>query len=518
MVISRRSLLGGFAGVVAGLGPVLAEAPRNSPRPDPRPLSRGAGLSPAGGTRVVAASASDLVAAAKLGGEVAYVVADAKTGLVLETMAPEAPLPPASTAKAMTALYALEHLAPDQHFQTRLLATGPVSGGVIRGDLVLAGGGDPTLSTDDLAALARALRGQGITAVEGRFLLWGGALPYAAEIAGGQPVHVGYNPAVSGLNLNYNRVHFEWRRASGGYSLALDARSATRTPKVYTARVQLAQRARPLFTYAAEGGREEWTVARDSLGNGGSRWLPVRMPELYAGDVFQTLARAEGLALPAPEIARRLPAGTVLASHSSVPLREMLRDMLRFSTNITAEAIGLATTLARGGLGAGGGGIAASAGAMSGWLADRSGGALSAGGTLRAAAGGAARFTDHSGLGADARVSTSGMVAALLRLGPGVGLRGILRDIPMRDASGKEVTGHPVKVRAKTGTLNFVSTLAGYMTAPDGTELAFAIFTGDVARRAALGPAEAAEGSAAWVRRSKVMQQNLIERWAAVYG
>ena len=53
----------------------------------------------------------------------------------------------------------------------------------------------------------------------------------------------------------------------------------------------------------------------------------------------------------------------------------------------------------------------------------------------------------------------------------------------MRDANGKVDKGHPVRVRAKTGTLNFVSALAGFLTAPDGTELAFAIFTSDLPRR-----------------------------------
>ena len=72
-------------------------------------------------------------------------------------------------------------------------------------------------------------------------------------------------------------------------------------------------------------------------GRPGSRWLPVRRPELYAGDVFQTLCRAKGLALPTPEVIDNLPPGEIAASHSSPPLVDILRGMLHYSTNLTAE-------------------------------------------------------------------------------------------------------------------------------------------------------------------------------------
>jgi D-alanyl-D-alanine carboxypeptidase/D-alanyl-D-alanine-endopeptidase (penicillin-binding protein 4) len=53
-------------------------------------------------------------------------------------------LPPASVAKALTSLYALDTLGADHRFQTRVMATGSVIGGVLKGDLILVGGGDHT--------------------------------------------------------------------------------------------------------------------------------------------------------------------------------------------------------------------------------------------------------------------------------------------------------------------------------------------------------------------------------------
>lgn len=454
-----------------------------------------------GGAGWAAGVAEDLVAQAGLSGEVSYLVADLKSGLVLESRNPNLGMPPASTAKAITSLYALETLGPEYRFRTRVIATGPVRGGTLEGDLVLAGGGDPTLSTDDLGDLAARLVAKGVRAVRGRLLVWGGALPYAAQIAGDQPVYVSYNPSVSGLILNFNRVYFEWRRAGSGYQLGMDARGERFQPRAYSTDVALAQRQSPLFTYSEQGGKEHWTVAAGALGRGGSRWLPVRHPELYAGDVFQTLARAQGLDLPAPQPVSSLPRGEILVERGSDPLGRILVDMLKYSTNVTAEAVGMTTSVARGAPAA----LGRSGASMSGWLTQRLGG-------------GGARFVDHSGLGAETRISASEMVHALAALGPRVGLRGLMKGFKLRDDDGKILQNQSLRVDAKTGTLNFVSSLAGYMTAPDGTELVFAIFTGDLARRRAAAQVEQPAGGRDWVRRSKILQSRLIERWAALYG
>jgi D-alanyl-D-alanine carboxypeptidase/D-alanyl-D-alanine-endopeptidase (penicillin-binding protein 4) len=51
-------------------------------------------------------------------------------------------------------------------------------------------------------------------------------------------------------------------------------------------------------------------------------------------------------------------------------------------------------------------------------------------------------------------------------------LRGLMRDIPVLDDAGNHPRS-PAEVVAKTGTLNFVSTLAGYVQIPSGRSLAF---------------------------------------------
>lgn len=492
MRLTRRGVMGGL---IAGWGVrALAEAPFVSPLPQVRP----AGLSSVPAAAVATRTAEALIAEAKLGGEVSFVLADLKTGAVLAERQGGRRMPPASTAKAITALYALDRLGAGHRFATRILATGPVSDGRVRGDLILAGGGDPTLSTDHLGDMAARLAALGVKLVEGRFCVWAGALPYLDEIDRDQPEWLGYNPAVSGLNLNFNRVNFKWKPVGGDYETVFDAEGERFVPPVHVARMKVVARDLPVYTYAQSGTVEDWTVSRAALGKGGSRWLPVRRPDLYAGDVFRTLVGAHGIDLPAPEVLADLPDGAELLRREGEPLPDVLRDMLKFSTNLTAEAVGMAASL-RSGVG----GHAASAAAMGDWLRGVTGG-------------NAAHFVDHSGLGGASRVTALEMAGALRQLGPAAGLGAILKPVKFKDAADLGAGRAPQRVVAKTGTLNFVSGLVGYLTTAAGEERVFAIHAADVARRDAVPMAdrERPPGASGWAKRARRMQLRLLGSWA----
>ncbi|MFY0618332.1 D-alanyl-D-alanine carboxypeptidase/D-alanyl-D-alanine endopeptidase [Shimia sp.] len=493
---SRRAFL---SLSVASLGsPLWADAPSRSLRPVLRP----AGVSSA--QKASAPAADALIRDSGVSGRVSYAVARAGETAVLEAHEAGKGLPPASVTKVLTALYALSYLGPRHRFVTSLVAVGEVQNGVLRGDLVLRGGGDPTLDTNGLADLARTLKASGIREVTGKFLVWGGALPTASRIDKKQPDHAGYNPALSGVALNYNRVHFEWKRASTSYTVSMDARSNKYRPEVRVAEMKIVNRSAPVYTYSSQGGRDKWTVAKGALGKGGARWLPVRQPEIYAGEVFLTLARAHGVVLKAPKVAQSAPRGTVIARHQSSDLRTILKGMLKYSTNITAELVGMAATQARG---TSFSTLKGSADAMNAWAKEQLG--------MQDAA-----LVDHSGLGEASRVRADEMALMLAQAGQHEILRPILKDISLRDANGRVNKAHPLKVKAKTGTLHFVSALAGYVTASDGKELAFAIFEADVgARDRLIGPdRERPKGARTWNGRAKKLQQKLIERWGVVYG
>lgn len=492
---SRRAFLGGALASVAGTS-AFALAPEVSLRPLMRPGDL---------FRQAVPTVSDLLSEADLGGQVGFAVADAFTGEMLEVHHPLRGMPPASVAKAITCAYALDRLGPGHRFRTRLEADGAINNGRLEGDLWLVGSGDPVLDTNALATMASDLRELGLREVTGRLMVADGALPNVFEIDTSQPDHVGYNPAISGLNLNFNRVHFEWQRNGSGYDISLDARSETLRPAVRTARMDVAERSVPVYTYAQVEGRDHWTVARGALGNSGARWLPVRKPTDYLVDVFQTLARSNGIVLNEVAYSNAVPPDAlVIVEHVSPPLDEMLRGMMRWSTNLTAEVMGLSATQA--------GGVqpeslSHSASEMNVWMRGRLGARQ-------------ASFVDHSGLGDQSRVRPQDMTQALVSAGGNGLLRRLMRDIPMRDANGSPMADHPIDVVAKTGTLNFVSTLAGYATTPGGRHLAFTVFCGDIDRRAALSEAERERppGARTYNRRAKRLQQALIERWSALYG
>ena len=138
--LSRRLVLAGLASAV-GSG-ALARAPDATDRPK----ARGTPLEP-----VTPGAGDRLVREAGLGGTVGFAVSDAATGEILEQRLGATLLPPASTLKAVTAIYAIDRLGPGFRFRTEVLAAGPIENGRLDGDLILKGGGDPTLDTDRLA-------------------------------------------------------------------------------------------------------------------------------------------------------------------------------------------------------------------------------------------------------------------------------------------------------------------------------------------------------------------------------
>jgi serine-type D-Ala-D-Ala carboxypeptidase/endopeptidase (penicillin-binding protein 4) len=412
-------------------------------------------------------------------------------------------LPPASVAKSITSLYALDALGPGYRFATKLIGTGPVADGVLQGDLILAGGGDPVLNTDHLVIMAERLKQAGIRSVRGAFKVWGGALPAIHEIDPAQMAHLDYNPAIGGLNLNFNRVYFEWVRSGGQYNVSMDARTDLVRPTVSMARMRVVDRDLPVYTFAETDGRDDWTVARSALGANGSRWLPVRQPAIYAGDVFRVLARAQGIELAEVGVADSQPTGAELVRLLSDPLDDIIRDMLKYSTNLTAETLGLSATVAQGGRPLT---LADSARAMTRWAATALGVDCS--------------FVDHSGLGDASHISAGQMVKTLVAAGPMGLLRSLMKDIVLTDIDGEALPNPPATVVAKTGTLNFVSALAGYIRTTGGADLCFAIFCADPDSRATAlqSDDEIPDGARDWNHRAKRLQQELLQRWSVVYA
>ncbi|MCX6537921.1 MAG: D-alanyl-D-alanine carboxypeptidase/D-alanyl-D-alanine-endopeptidase [Acidobacteria bacterium] len=99
-----------------------------------------------------------------------------KTGDTLFALNPRTLLMPASNMKVVTMAAAAETLGWDRTFKTTVLATGPIEQGVLKGDLVVVGSGDPSLGGRPATGLtifetwAAELRAKGISTIQGRII------------------------------------------------------------------------------------------------------------------------------------------------------------------------------------------------------------------------------------------------------------------------------------------------------------------------------------------------------------
>src|SRR5499433_764109 len=83
------------------------------------------------------------------------------------------PMPAASLTKVATTLAALRAWGPTYQFVTLVDATGPIQDGVLRGDLIVQGGGDPFFVTEDALELRQSLQALGLKRVLGKLIISG---------------------------------------------------------------------------------------------------------------------------------------------------------------------------------------------------------------------------------------------------------------------------------------------------------------------------------------------------------
>jgi D-alanyl-D-alanine carboxypeptidase/D-alanyl-D-alanine-endopeptidase (penicillin-binding protein 4) len=93
--------------------------------------------------------------------------AKAADGTVLVAINPDRPMHPASVTKIATTLALLRRLGPTHRFVTRFVASGPVRDGMVHGDLVVEGGGDPFFVTENALLILSELERGGVRSFAG---------------------------------------------------------------------------------------------------------------------------------------------------------------------------------------------------------------------------------------------------------------------------------------------------------------------------------------------------------------
>lgn len=143
--------------------------------------------------------------------------------IVLEWNADEA-RSPASIMKLVTTLVALEHLGPTYKWRTELFLRGEVRDQTLHGDLQLKGYGDPYLVTERVWQMQRRLRQKGIRNISGDLLLddsWFQVGDYDPAAFDHEPLRA-YNVAPNALMANYKVVRYLFTPKSDGSGVEIE--------------------------------------------------------------------------------------------------------------------------------------------------------------------------------------------------------------------------------------------------------------------------------------------------------
>jgi D-alanyl-D-alanine carboxypeptidase/D-alanyl-D-alanine-endopeptidase (penicillin-binding protein 4) len=285
-------------------------------------------------------SASPELAGALIG----YCVFDEDGKLLYGSPLSATALCPASALKTVTAGAAFGLLGPDFRFQTEVLGSGSISSdGTLTGDLVLKGGGDPTLSSADLDALADRLVKAGLKHV-------GGSVLADASIFPAEPVNehwnwgdIGnaYGTGAYGLNVDHNvmTLWFDPGAQAGDPAMlggSIPALAGTRwDARVTTGLAGSGDKVSIFSSPYAEVIQVRGTVP---LGEKGFRVRgSVPNPPKLAEDLLRAALVKRGVAFGGkPQVVKE---AVPLASHHSAPLGEIIDHMQEVSDNLEAQCL-----------------------------------------------------------------------------------------------------------------------------------------------------------------------------------
>jgi D-alanyl-D-alanine carboxypeptidase/D-alanyl-D-alanine-endopeptidase (penicillin-binding protein 4) len=389
---------------------------------------------------------------------------------------------PASNMKILTAATALARLGPDYRFRTVLAARGAVRDGVLDGDLLVIGRGDPSVSDhvrgdamQPLRELADSLVARGIRRVTGRVVPAGDAFPGSHFGYGWtyDDFEDAYSAGIDELLFNegFSELHVRGGDAPGD-AVRVETRPAHTVPRVrvlastVAPRVDAAAAREPHNPLVARKDSATWDVVLEgTIAAGDSAVLEVTQHDpdaAYVAALGEALAD-RGIAVGGA-LTDTLARVDTLVTLRSPPLREILPAMLQPSQNQIAEM--LFRTLALEAYGAGRTDSAASVvrQQIAAW------GVPAQDAVIR----------DGSGLTRYDYVTPTALVRVLDAVRRSPNFSAFYDALPVAGASGtlaRRMQGTPAQsnARAKTGSLALARSLSGYVTTADHRMLIFSL-------------------------------------------
>lgn len=261
---------------------------------------------------------------------------------------PDAPLSPASTIKLLTAVVGLKKLGPDYTYRTEVLADGPIQNGVLKGNLYLKGGGDPSLVSERMYLLVAEVLRSGIREITGTIF----ADDWVFEQIKVDPARIPtdtdrpYNAPIGGLSFNYNTTTVYFRP---GDTLGAKPRVMVEPDTGYITVLNQAKTGRPgsgnqLVASRVKGKAGDTILVKGTLAQGAAEqrsYFNIVSPPLYAGYALRSYLEMRGVRVHGREIRHQQvpPSARKIAELESLPLREIVTLMNKFSNNFIAEVL-----------------------------------------------------------------------------------------------------------------------------------------------------------------------------------
>lgn len=268
------------------------------------------------------------------------------------------PMNPASVMKLVTTYAALDVLGPDFTWSTRVQADGSLSDGILHGNLVIRGGGDPKLVVERLQAMLAQLQASGVQVIRGDIVLDRSAFQLPALDPGdfdGEPLRP-YNARPDALLINFKSLVIRFTPdAANGHALVhvepplAGLLADESVPLAHVARcgdwrselrasVNNPNRLQFAGSYSSACGVRVWPTA-------------YAEPATFAARAIEGSWRALGGLLTgsvrdatAAELARLRAGGTLSGDKAplrldapSLPLRDIVHDVNKFSNNVMAQ-------------------------------------------------------------------------------------------------------------------------------------------------------------------------------------
>ncbi len=260
------------------------------------------------------------------------------------------PMNPASTMKLVTTYAALELLGPAYTWKTEAYGTGPLRDGVLEGDLVLKGYGDPKLGFEQFWLLLRQLRARGLREIRGDLVLDRSHFESDSHDPArfdNEPLRP-YNVGPDALLLNYKSIRLDFRPDAALKTVAVGAEPAPAQLDLVNL-VQLGEGACDPAWYegirmnlAPAGAATRLTLTGRYPAACGEKSRHVALldhPQFVAG-VFRQLWAELGGSIAGSLREGAAPAGArLLARGESPPLAEVVREINKFSNNVMARQV-----------------------------------------------------------------------------------------------------------------------------------------------------------------------------------